>query len=77
MNIILTTRQKRFLEQHKERGYFWLNDVILLYATTPSRKEFLNRLALSGIIKETEIGKFMITDLHLFGKEKRETPEIR
>lgn len=60
MQIILTARQRKFLDQHKEIGYFYLNDIIMLYATVPSRKEFLNRLTVAGIIKEVELGKFKL-----------------
>lgn len=60
MQIKLTKRQKGFLEEHKEKGKFHLNEVVLLYAISPSRKDFLHRLTLAGTIKDIGNGFFKI-----------------
>ena len=73
MDIKLSSRQKEFLDKHKEKGYFTLTDTILLYSTENSRKTFLKRLELAELIKETETGKFEIIDHYDKLEDKRET----
>ena len=59
----LTNRQKELMRDCKKRGYITLNDLVMAYATTQSRQEFLNRLSSGEYIKEDKVpGRFVFTE---------------
>lgn len=49
----LTTKQKKLIELAKQKGYLTYYDFQMSYASESSRREAINRLLLSGILKDS------------------------
>ena len=67
MQMILTKRQRQFLNNAKLKGYFTLEDISLIYATKPSRRDFLERLQTAKMIKDVGNHKFILITEELSG----------